>query len=393
VTTEPVIEFEDAGPPDWQDDPAAAADVAAFLDFAPAAETRANGTAAAGSFADRVTSRRVDLVQRRREGIPPVDYLPASDRMLRRGKRHQWVAPKKVGKSIGALVHGVDIALAGGRLVIFDRENGADLYADRFGQITAARGLDEKTEAELSGRIDYYEFPRFCDSDQQAIAALCAGADLVVFDSQRMYLSDLGLEENSPDDYASFMASLVEPLFLAGVATLVLDNAGHQEPKRGRGASAKGDLNEILFALETIERFNLDTTGRIRLEITDSRFGNSGRWELEIGGGVFGSWRRIDDTIDDGTTAFRPTGLMERASIFIENCTDPPTRRTVTDAIGGKTRYARIAIDCLARERYIRGAKREGLESMKPYREATDPAAQPPKTSQKGAPHDIDSDR
>jgi hypothetical protein len=31
-----------------------------------------------GSFADRVASRRIDLVKRLRDGIPPVDYLPGS---------------------------------------------------------------------------------------------------------------------------------------------------------------------------------------------------------------------------------------------------------------------------------------------------------------------------
>jgi len=41
-------------------------------------------------------------------------------------------APKKVGKSIAALVHTVDMALAGARIVIFDRENGGDLFAERL---------------------------------------------------------------------------------------------------------------------------------------------------------------------------------------------------------------------------------------------------------------------
>src|SRR6185437_6992739 len=106
-----------------------------------------------------------------------------------------------------------------------------------------------------------YEFPRFRDSDRDNLVELCTDADLVVFDSQRMYLSDLGLEENSSDDYAAFMAALIDPLFRAGIATLVLDNAGHQDPKRGRGASAKGDLNEILYAVEAVEHFDLDTVG------------------------------------------------------------------------------------------------------------------------------------
>jgi hypothetical protein len=206
--------------------------------------------------------------------------------------------------------------------------------------------------------------------------ALCAQAQLVIFDSQRMFLSDLGLEESGNDDYAAFMAALIDPLFRSNVATLILDNAGHGEPRRGRGASAKGDLNEILFAVETVEKFTEDTTGIVRLEITDSRFGNSGRWELEIGGGIFGSWRRIDDGSDDTPLGFRPTALMERASIFIENCTDLPSRRTITDEIGGKGRYARIAVDVLVREGYARGAKGQGVESIKPYRQADDPHAE-----------------
>lgn len=329
-----------------------------------------------GSFADRVANRRVDLLQRIRDGIPPVDYLPASDRMLRSGKRHVWVAPRKVGKSISALVHAVDMVLAGARVVFFDRENGGNLYADRLDQIITARGLDESEQARLRDGIHYYEFPRFRDRDQAELVALCVGADLVVFDSQRMYLSDLGLEENSTDDYAVFMAALIDPLFLVGIATLILDNSGHAEPKRSRGTSAKGDLNEILFALETLEEFDLDTPGRLRLEITNSRFGNSGSWELEIGDGIFDSWHRIADATDDQAAGFRPTALMERASIFIEHCNEPPTRRTIVDEIGGKGRYARIAVERLIREGYARGAKGEGVESIRPYRQAEDVLAE-----------------
>jgi hypothetical protein len=329
-----------------------------------------------GSFADRVLSRRVDLFERIQDGVPEAVYLPASLGMLRAGKRHHLPAVKKVGKSISMLNHSVDMGLAGATIVIFDRENGSELYADRLGQIITARGLSEVDQELLARRLRYFEFPRFRDSDEQDLIELCVGADLVIFDSQRMYLSDLGLEENGNDDYAAFMAALIDPLFRAGIATLVLDNAGHQDPKRGRGASAKSDLNEINFSLEAVEPFDLETMGRIRLEIENSRFGTAGRWEMEIGGGVFGSWRRIDDGSDDTPLGFRPTALMERASIFIENCSDPPSRRTITDEIGGKGRYARIAVDVLVREGYARGAKGQGVESIKPYRQADDPLSE-----------------
>jgi hypothetical protein len=334
-----------------------------------------------GSFAERVRSRRVDLIARIRDGIPPAEYLPASEHMLRCGKRHHWPGPKKVGKSLAGFVHAIDVALAGGHVITLDRENGGDLYASRLEAIITARALNEEQQATITANLVYYEFPRFRKDDGADLVELCSGADLVIFDSQRMYLSDLGLEENSSDDYAEFMGSLIEPLFAVGIATLILDNTGHQEPRRGRGNSSKGDLNEILFALETVERFNLETTGKLRLEITESRFGNAGRWEMELGGGVFGSWKRVD-RLDEQQPAgsFRPTAKMERASIFVEHCSEPVSRRTVTDGIGGNARYARIAVEVLVRERYFRqvdgprGAKL--VESLRPYREASDPLLQ-----------------
>jgi hypothetical protein len=345
-----------------------------------AAEVGANGNGNGngnGHFYDRVTSRRVDLVQRIRDGIPAAEYLPASDGMLRRGKRHYTPAPKKVGKSITSLVHSVDMVLAGARCVVFDRENGGDLYATRLQAIIHARGLDQEQQETIRAGLAYFEFPKLRAGDESELVALCADADLVIFDSQRMYLSDLGLDENSSNDYATFMAALVEPLFEAGIATQILDNAGHAEAKRGRGTSSKGDLNEILFTLETVEKFDLETAGRVRLEIDDSRFGNTGRWEMAIGGGVFGSWERADVADAEGPVGFRPTSLMERASRYLESCDEPQSRRTVTAAIGGKAAFARLAIDVLVRERYARGKAPQPVESIKPYREADDPVKNP----------------
>jgi hypothetical protein len=331
----------------------------------------------AGSFADRVTSTRVDLFERIREGAPEIDYVPGSAGRYVRGRRHHMPGPKKTGKTFIAAVDAVDIALAGGRVVILDRENGADLYAARLEAIIRSREIDEITQLVLSDRIAYYEFPRLHKTDQSHLAELCADAALVVFDSQRMFLSDLGLDENDSDDYAEFMHTAIDPLFRAGIATLILDNAGHTDPTRGRGSSSKADLNEILFTIEAVEPFDTDTTGRLRLEITHSRLGTSGRWELEIGGGVVGHWKPVDQTCDDDHAGFRPTGLMERASIFIENCAEPPVRTAIVDEIGGKTKYARIAIERLIREGHARGPKGQGVESIKPYREAADPLLNP----------------
>jgi hypothetical protein len=181
--------------------------------------------------------------------------------------------------------------------VILDRENGADLYAERLGFIIAALDLDDEQRAQLRQRLAYYEFPKIRDYDRADLVAEVAAADLVVFDSQRRFLTDMGLDEDSSDDYAKFVAAAVDPLFEAGIATLIQDNTGHSDATRGRGSSAKADLNEVSFILETVEPYSTARVGKIRLRLEPgaSRFGGEGTWEMTIGGGVFGPWEHVQD--------------------------------------------------------------------------------------------------
>jgi len=243
-----------------------------------------------GSFADRVELRRVDLVDLIERGLPPLEFLPASDEMLVRGKRHMMAAPAKDGKSLANLVHAVDMTLDGAKVVVFDRENGALTYAMRLSHIMTARGLSPDEWAQVQGRLVYHQFPSLTWGDQEALVNYCQYADLVVFDSQRMFLSELGLKEDVSDDYAQFMDALIDPLFRAGVATLVLDNTGHSDKKRSRGTSSKADLNEIVFSLQKTTDFDLYKPGLVTLKVEKTRFGNTGEWTMKLGGGRYGGW-------------------------------------------------------------------------------------------------------
>lgn len=246
-----------------------------------------------GSFEDRVTSRRVNLMKLVREGVPEVEYLPASEGMLVRGKRHLIAAPAKTGKSLGMEVHWVDMVLAGGRVTILDRENGSEVYARRLRDIIEARNLSEKEERRVEKRLGYIQFPSIKRDDGPETADLLADQDVVVFDAQRMFLTDLKLGESGADDYAEFMRAVIDPLFRRGVATVILDNTGHKDTSRSRGASAKGDLNEVLFSMKADkDGFDLYREGTLTLKVESSRFGNRGEWTMQIGSGVYGSWTR-----------------------------------------------------------------------------------------------------
>jgi hypothetical protein len=124
-------------------------------------------------FAYRVHQRRVDLLARIKEGIPPTNYLPGAHGRYVRGKRHQVAAPKKTRKSISTQVELVDMVLAGATVIVFDRENGADLYASRLEAIINARKLDDQQQQLIAANFTYYEFPRLSTDDAADFVALC----------------------------------------------------------------------------------------------------------------------------------------------------------------------------------------------------------------------------
>jgi hypothetical protein len=300
-----------------------------------------------GSFAERVTERRTDLVAVIENGIPPVEFLPESEGMLVRGARHYVPAPMKSGKSIATLSHAECMVAAGARVAILDRENGVHVYARRLGLIMDVRHRNPDEREGVRARLDYYAFPTLRREDADALVAELAESDLVVFDSQRTFLTNLGLGEDSSDDYSEFMQYVVDPLQQAGTATLILDNTGHKKQDRGRGSSSKGDLNEVLFTLKKTRPFDHEKTGEVRLAVAESRHGTGGAWTMSIGGGVFDPWVSASEGRE------RPRGAMlEEVSRAVEENPDIG-KGTLLDLVTGNKAKKDTAVACLRDEGYI----------------------------------------
>jgi hypothetical protein len=255
-----------------------------------------NGTAPNGDdLAARLEASRVDLVACANEVPAEPVYVPTMDGMLPAGARVECAAPAKAEKSIAWLTAGVDIVLAGGHVVILDRENGADEYARRLGDIMTARQLRPDERQALSNRLQYHAWPALTLADGANLAHALGRADLVIFDSSRKHLSALKLEENKSDDFARFTDAMLDPLSRGGIACVVLDNTGWDENGRPRGTSSKVDLVDIVFILEQALPFDRKRKGRIRLRRTHARMGSIGdAWHMDIGGGMYGSWTGDD---------------------------------------------------------------------------------------------------
>jgi hypothetical protein len=241
----------------------------------------------------RLLECRVDLVQTYQEGIEPLEVLPGSGGAIFKGKRHQIAAPTNDGKSFGELIRAADMAVAGARVVVLDRENGREVYAERLQIVVEARGWGPEEEKLLKENLLYFEYPILNRNGGDALQAVAEmfRVDCVVFDSQRMILTDMGLRENESDDYSEFMEKLIDPLFRCGIATVVLDNTGHDEQDRSRGTSSKQDLHDQIYVLKKVRPFDRDQKGSVALTTKKSRTGAWGAFELELGGGHVGCWR------------------------------------------------------------------------------------------------------
>ena len=248
--------------------------------------------------ADALAESRVDLIAIIDNGIPEREFVPGSGGIFARGKRHLIAAERKTGKSIAiGVVAAVDVVLAGGVVVVLDRENGSDEYARRLDAVLAARNVSPADKDLIRRNFRYHAWPQLkleMGADPRYAQAF-VGADVAMFDSSRKFLTSVGLKEDLSDDYSTFTESLIDPLTRVGIATTILDNTGYADKERARGSSAKEDLVDVAYTLKTAVGFSLERTGSLELTCRLSRLGEiEGSWMLQLGGGSYGSWRRKD---------------------------------------------------------------------------------------------------
>jgi hypothetical protein len=269
-----------------------------------------NGSDPVNAPALALAQSRVDLIRLIDEGIPEREFVPGSGGALAKGKRHHIAAGLKEGKSLSiGIVLALDVVLAGGVVVVLDRENFADEYARRLESVLNAREVTPEQREQVRADYRYHDRPslKLQWGEDPNYPAAFAGVDLVIFDSVRKYLTDAGLEENSSDDYSRFAESLVDPLTHAGITSVLLDNTGHEE-NRARGTKSKGDLADVIYSLKATKEYALNRAGRLEMTIQHSRIGElTGSWGLDLGDGNYGSWAHVGGV--EARRVFRETVL------------------------------------------------------------------------------------
>lgn len=232
----------------------------------------------------------------------PRPWLPGAARFLRPGVPTLAFATAGAGKSLAALIVGVEVAGAGGRVAYLDFENGPRRQAERLSAILGDRSEDAR--GAVAERFAYYPSARLDGNGSlehaEQWAAQLDAYQLVVIDSLARALAHLGLDENAPGDFARFMIGYVDRLSARDIAVLALDNIGHDAQGRPRGASSKGDLFELVYHV-TSNPIAADLHGQILFSRTRSRDGDEARTlAVGVGGGRYTRLEALDGHIGDG---------------------------------------------------------------------------------------------
>jgi hypothetical protein len=203
---------------------------------------------------------------------------------------------------------------------------------------------------------------------------------LVVLDGFNPLLVLHGLDPDSGKDVERFYR-LIAPFKRSGAAVLLTDNVVKSKEARGTwaiGSERKKSKAEVHLGLRAVEKFSRGHDGKSKIDVHKDRPGHlerpsPGMLGLESGDGGRVLWRVDSDHSVSEEGGFRPTGLMEKVSRYLEPRDEPVSRNQVVTDVTGKAEFVRIAIDRLVSEGYAEehpGANRARLvQIVQAYRE------------------------
>lgn len=219
---------------------------------------------------------------------PAREEVPGTGGLLHRGQASIFFSDRGQGKSITITVVALAAAARGVRVYYFDRENGAAVTLERAEAILEANDWPDVLANETFVGRHYPQLSRDWDPEDYGEAIVSAGFEVVIYDSLREAISQIGGDPNTDADISRFVDLAVTPLVRRGVAVPILDNTGHEAKERPKGSGSKLDAIPQAYKLKATEPFTAIQPGRVELTCTRSRFGDvDRRWTARIGAGIY----------------------------------------------------------------------------------------------------------
>lgn len=295
------------------------------------------------------------------------------------GPRHAFTGPPESAKTIAAHAVALEHVRDGGGVLLVDLEMGARDTRDRLREMGA-------TDDDLD-RLVYVEPDTPAGPDTVAELIDRFSVQLAIIDAAAGAYSLHGLDDNRRGDVETFSELLIAPLRARGISSIVIDHVVKKPRDRARwaiGSERKLGFSDVSLGFSPITPLTRGGEGLVRIETHKDRHGHLPRpnaAELFLRSDpdthqIAWEWREAQTQED--TDAWRPTGLMERVSKFLEGQPEPVSRRNIEAHVEGKTDYVRAAIGHLVTDGYV--VETEGryrpLRSERPFRVDGDVAAE-----------------
>jgi hypothetical protein len=313
------------------------------------------------------------------EERPPTMPNLGDSQLLYPGKRHVFSGAPEAGKTLGAYCLLLQTIRQDDTAMLIDFEMGPHDARQRLLELGA-------THKELK-RLYYIEpDERWSDKRAEALVALNPGLVLVDAAAGAYQLEEL--DDNKRAEVEIFNKKYVNIFWRVGIASLLLDHVTKSSEDRGRfviGSERKLGATDVHIGFETVKPIKRGTSGHFKLVTHKDRGGYLQRghladFHLDSDPDTHDlTWKFTspEGVGEDGV--FRPTHLMEKASVQIETAGAAPTKTELAKAVGGKREWGLQAIDRLIAEGFAvetKDGRSKLITSLKRYRES-DPGCNP----------------
>jgi AAA domain len=290
--------------------------------------------------------------------------------LIYRGRRHLVSGPPEAMKTMFALIVGLELLrTTDDTFALIDFESGP--------HATRAMLTDLGATLEEIKRV-YYVEPDTPPTRENIFELLDGQVSLAIIDAVVGAYGISGLDDNARKDAETFGAAWVDPLWRAGVTTLLIDHVAKNSESRGKfaiGSERKAGRTDVHLGLEAKVQLSRGKTGVVVVATHKDRPGwlprpRAAELELRSDPDTHALTWTLTPAVDTGDE-FRPTYLMEQVSRFVERQAEAVSRKEIEDNIHGRRQYVRDAIDALIADGYAtedkgpRGARL--VELLKPY--------------------------
>lgn len=237
------------------------------------------------------------------------------------GKRHGLAGPPESAKTLVALIIILTAIRAGTPVAYIDFESGPSEIRRLLEDLGA-------TPEEIRA-VHYFEADGPPEGDDLQRCVISPGVKLTVIDSAIGAYNASDLDDEKRRDIEKWTDAWVRPLWLAGIATIVIDHVVKKVSDRGRfaiGSERKLGGVDVHLGLHAVKQLHRGADGLIRISTHKDRPGWLDRpsaAELALHSdpethAITWAFRAAAEDAPETGTGWRPTVLMERISRHLE---------------------------------------------------------------------------